>query len=63
MPFSKLFRSRWSALLWAGGIIWTALDVSDSVPSLTGVAVDAASNSADPAEANELAIVNQFIAG
>ena len=26
MPFRKLFLSRWSALLWAGGILWTAAD-------------------------------------
>ncbi|KQM67775.1 hypothetical protein ASE75_02395 [Sphingomonas sp. Leaf17] len=30
MPFAKLFRSRWAALLWAGGILWTAVDVADS---------------------------------
>ena len=29
-PFrhSSIFRSRWMALLWAGGIIWTAIDVA-----------------------------------
>ncbi|MEG3175895.1 hypothetical protein U1872_06610 [Sphingomonas sp. RB3P16] len=27
MPFRKLFLSRWAALLWAGGIVWTAVDV------------------------------------
>ena len=26
MPFRKLFLSRWSALLWAAGILWTAED-------------------------------------
>lgn len=26
MPFRKIFLSRWSALLWAGGIVWTAVD-------------------------------------
>lgn len=25
---SRLFRSRWSALFWAGGILWTAYDVA-----------------------------------
>ncbi len=30
MPYAKLFRSRWSALLWAGGILWTAYDVAES---------------------------------
>lgn len=33
MPFAKLFRSRWTALLWAGGILWTAYDVAGSAPS------------------------------
>ena len=28
----RLFRSRWSALLWAGGILWTAYDVADATP-------------------------------
>ena len=34
-PFrhSSIFRSRWMALLWAGGIIWFALDIA--APSLT----------------------------
>ena len=32
MPMSRLFRSRWSALLWAGGIVWTPYDVADSAP-------------------------------
>lgn len=30
--YSSLFRSRWKALLWAAGIIWTAIDVSGSAP-------------------------------
>ncbi|MGN6375989.1 MAG: hypothetical protein ACTHMG_10585 [Sphingomonas sp.] len=30
MVSSKIFRSRWSALLWAGGIIWTAYDVAEA---------------------------------
>ncbi|WP_174292569.1 hypothetical protein [Sphingomonas bacterium] len=25
---SRLFRSRWSALFWAAGILWTAYDVA-----------------------------------
>lgn len=49
---SKIFRSRWAALLWAAGIIWTAYDVAEAnVPNpasnntaaetdATGVAVD-----------------------
>lgn len=29
---SKIFRSRWSALFWSGGILWTAYDVASSAP-------------------------------
>jgi hypothetical protein len=28
MRFSSLFRSRWLALFWSVGIVWTAVDVS-----------------------------------
>nr|WP_295668177.1 hypothetical protein [Sphingomonas sp.] len=28
MPYAKLFRSRWAALIWAAGILWTAVDVA-----------------------------------
>jgi hypothetical protein len=28
MISSRIFRSRWAALLWAAGIIWTAVDVA-----------------------------------
>jgi hypothetical protein len=27
---SKIFRSRWSAMFWAAGIIWTAYDVAEA---------------------------------
>lgn len=30
--FSRLFRNRYAALLWAGGIVWTAYDVADGAP-------------------------------
>ena len=33
MPYARLFRNRWTALLWAGGILWTAVDVAQSAPS------------------------------
>ena len=42
MPFAKLFRSRWAALIWAGGILWTAIDVADS-----GGVADTATNRVD----------------
>ncbi|CAN5625183.1 hypothetical protein BH10PSE14_BH10PSE14_21970 [soil metagenome] len=55
MPTSKIFRSRWAALFWAGGVLWTAYDVASAAPpsnsapgnqaaaaetDATGVAVD-----------------------
>ncbi|BCA58692.1 hypothetical protein HMP06_1461 [Sphingomonas sp. HMP6] len=56
MPFRKLFLSRWSALLWAAGILWMAEDtvgfgppatttntmVSPADTDATGVAVNSA---------------------
>jgi hypothetical protein len=33
MPFAKLFRSRWAALIWAGGILWTAVDIAGYAPA------------------------------
>ena len=32
MGFSRLFRSRWAALLWSAGIVWTAYDVTNDAP-------------------------------
>ena len=34
-PFrtSSIFRSRWIALLWAGGFMWMAIDVAGSPPA------------------------------
>ena len=33
MISTRIFRSRWAALLWAGGIVWTAVDVANSTPA------------------------------
>lgn len=43
MPYAKLFRSRWAALIWAAGILWTAVEVagvSPNAPSTQNVAAD-----------------------
>ncbi len=32
MNWSRLFRSRWAALLWAGGVLWFAYDVASAAP-------------------------------
>lgn len=45
MFYAKLFRSRWAALLWAGGILWTAVDVVGVAPAKQSVAT----NATDPA--------------
>ncbi|MBY0519184.1 MAG: hypothetical protein K2P79_02025 [Sphingomonas sp.] len=33
MGFARLFRSRWTAILWAIGILWTAYDVVGTGPA------------------------------
>lgn len=55
MPSSRIFRSRWAALLWAGGILWTAYDVAGAAP-----ANKAAENQATPAatDATGVAVEN-----
>jgi hypothetical protein len=42
MRSSSIFKSRWMALLWAGGMIWLALDVAGgaSTPSNTAANQD-----------------------
>ena len=30
MPSSRIFRSRWAALIWAAGVLWTAYDVASA---------------------------------
>jgi len=55
MGFSKIFRSRWAALFWAGGVIWTAYDVaSANAPSSSGKKpASAAMTDATGAEINQ----------
>lgn len=51
----RVFRSRWSALFWAGGILWTAYDIAAAQPSApagNAVAVDA---TGAPVSADDLA--------
>jgi len=44
MRYSSLFRSRWLALFWSVGIIWTALDVSGSFDQSDDATTNAASD-------------------
>ncbi|THD37877.1 MAG: hypothetical protein E7773_02550 [Sphingomonas sp.] len=46
---SRIFRSRWAALFWAGGILWTAYDVAEA-------------NAPDPA-ANNISAAEQDATG
>lgn len=59
LPSPKIFRSRWFALLWAGGIIWFAIDVAGSAPS--GPANNTAAAGTDatgaPVEQHDLAVL------
>lgn len=64
MPFSRLFRSRWAALIWAAGILWTAYDVASNTPqrerrSTNGNSSDAAAQDAtgETVNAEDLAVL------
>ncbi len=50
--YSRLFRSRWSALLWAAGILYLASEVAGSQPS--------DDNSADTERTETAALANLF---
>ena len=58
MPYAKLFRSRWTTLIWAAGILWTAVDVAGYAPARKTDAVTNAS-----AEANASAPVETDATG
>ncbi len=53
----KLFRSRWSALLWAGGILWTAYDIASAQPSDPGSNAAAVDATGAPVSAADLAAI------
>jgi len=57
LPSPRIFRSRWAALLWAGGIVWLAYDVAGSAPVATGNAAAASDNAAAATDATG-ALVN-----
>ncbi|MGH6617272.1 hypothetical protein [Sphingomonas sp.] len=44
--FSRLFRSRWAALFWACGILWTAVDVAGYAPAAKPASADNATEDA-----------------
>ena len=61
MPFSRLFRSRWAALFWAGGVLWTAWDVAggqpDQAPAANGNVAAVTDAAGERAEAADLAVL------
>lgn len=52
----RLFRSRWTALLWAGGILWTAYDVADAMPGGGGPPAANAAAGSDGVDATGVAV-------
>lgn len=62
MGLSRLFRSRWAALLWSAGILWTAYDVAaeapaDPPPTTTHAPATARDATGSPVDASDLAIL------
>lgn len=58
---SKIFRSRWAALLWAGCVVWTAYDVAEAAaPSKQPAAT--AKATAEPADASAVGISEDDLA-
>jgi hypothetical protein len=66
VPYRKLFLSRWSALIWAGGILWTAVDVAGVSPSIlpdNAVSITGNASTGDPEMDNEIALLNSVMSG
>lgn len=67
MPFRKIFLSRWAALLWAVGIIWTAVDTVGFGPPAGQHNPDIAGNTNDATGLNvnndDLAILANAMKG
>ena len=57
MPYAKLFRSRWAALIWAAGILWTAVEVAGVSPD-----APATQNASADTDATGMAVNNSDLA-
>ena len=63
MPYAKLFRSRWAALIWAAGILWMAVDVAGYAPERKADPANAsASADTDDIDATGEAVQNSDLA-
>ena len=60
LPIShkSIFKSRWMALLWAGGIIWSAVEFAGGQPGATPGNDQASDDQASPADVQ--AAMNAF---
>jgi hypothetical protein len=51
---SSIFRSRWMALLWAGGIIWSAVEFAGDAPANGTQANESRASSGDDLDAEQM---------
>ncbi|GAA0668316.1 hypothetical protein FHT00_000284 [Sphingomonas insulae] len=66
LPSPRIFRSRWAALLWAGGILWAAVDIAGSASggdAAHGNAATITDAAGEAANADDLAAVANLIGG
>lgn len=56
VPFRKLFLSRWAAVLWAAGILWTAVDIVGFGPPAVGPNAVVAAQPSDDTDATGVAV-------
>jgi len=63
LPGPRIFRSRWAALLWAGGIVWLAWDYAGSAPQGGGNTAGIVDASGETANAADLAAIANLIGG
>jgi len=61
LPTPRIFRSRWAALLWAGGIVWAAIDYAGSASNSADGNAAITDASGDVANAADLATVANLI--
>lgn len=60
---SRIFRSRWRALLWAGGVIWTAVSFVGFSHSKPGSAESVLTDDSGGAVSNaDLAVLRNYLA-
>ncbi|RIA47117.1 hypothetical protein DFR49_1685 [Hephaestia caeni] len=59
---ARIFRSRWVALLWAAGIIWTAIDVAEANKAPPPPPVSNASDATNATDALGQPVTDQDLA-